>query len=114
MLADQIIKSGDANIVLAGGMESMSNSPYLLNKVRKGLKLGHGGIIDSVIHDGLWDAYNEKHMGNCAEMLALDRNYSRESQDEFAILSYEKALKSQSNSSFDSEIIPVTYRDKKK
>jgi len=114
MLADQAIKSGNANIILAGGMESMSNSPYLLHKARSGFKLGHGRIIDSVIHDGLWDAYNNKHMGNCAEMLAKDQKYSRKEQDAYAILSYEKALKSQSNNSFDSEIIPITYNDKKK
>lgn len=114
MLADQAIKSGNANIILAGGMESMSNSPYLLHKARSGFKLGHGRIIDSVIHDGLWDAYNNKHMGNCAEMLAKDQKYSRKEQDAYAILSYEKALKSQSNNSFDSEIIPIIYNDKKK
>ena len=114
MLADQAIRSENANIILAGGMESMSNSPYLLNKARSGFKLGHGKIIDSVIHDGLWDAYNDKHMGNCAEMLASERNYSREDQDAYATLSYEKALNSQSNNSFDSEIIPIIYNDKKK
>ena len=114
MLADQAIKSGNANIILAGGMESMSNSPYLLHKARSGFKLGHGRIIDSVIHDGLWDAYNNQHMGNCAEMLAKDQKYSRKEQDAYAILSYEKALKSQSNNSFDSEITPITYNDKKK
>lgn len=114
MLADQAIRSGNANIILAGGMESMSNSPYLLNKARSGFKLGHGRIIDSVIHDGLWDAYNNKHMGNFAEMLAKDQGYSRKEQDAYAILSYEKALKSQLNNSFDSEIIPIIYNDKKK
>lgn len=114
MLADQTIRSGNANIILAGGMESMSNSPYLVKKARSGLKLGHGRITDSVIHDGLWDAYSEKHMGNCAEMLASDRSYSREEQDEYAILSYKKAQESQSKNFFDSEIIPIIYTDKKK
>jgi acetyl-CoA C-acetyltransferase len=113
MLADQSIKCGDANIILAGGMESMSNAPYLLNKVRRGLKLGHDNLIDSVIHDGLWDAYNDKHMGNCAEGLATKRNYSREDQDAYAISSYKRALDAQAKRIFDSEIIPVQVKERK-
>ena len=113
MLADQSIKCGDANIILAGGMESMSNAPYLLNKVRRGLKLGHDNLIDSVIHDGLWDAYNDKHMGNCAEGLATKRNYSREDQDAYAISSYKRALDAQAKRIFDSEIIPVQVNERK-
>jgi acetyl-CoA C-acetyltransferase len=114
MLADQAIRSDNANIVLAGGMESMSNSPYILPNARLGLKLGHGKIIDTVINDGLWDSYNDKHMGNCAEMLAVDRKYTREEQDKFAISSYKKAQKAQLDNSFDAEIVPITFTDKKK
>ena len=92
MLADQAIRCGDAHMVVAGGMESMSNAPYLLNNARMGQKLGHGQVIDSMIHDGLWDVYNDKHMGNCAETLAKDRGYTRKSQDEYAIESYNLSL----------------------
>ena len=101
MLADQAIRLNDAGAIIAGGMESMSNAPYLLKDARKGQRLGHGNIIDSMIHDGLWDVYNNTHMGNCAEMLSSDRNYSRESQDQFAISSYKKALDAQKNKIFD-------------
>ena len=93
MLADQAIRCGDANIVFAGGMESMSNAPYLLQNVRSGRKLGNGEIIDSMIHDGLWDAYTNKHMGDCAEMLVADRGYTRQDQDNYAIESYARAKK---------------------
>ena len=75
MIADNEIKSGAADIILAGGMESMSNAPLLVNKNLS--KIGHGKMIDSMIHDGLWDAYNEMHMGSCAELLASERKYSR-------------------------------------
>ncbi|MDB9854500.1 thiolase family protein, partial [Candidatus Marinimicrobia bacterium] len=84
-----------------------------LNKVRRGLKLGHDNLIDSVIHDGLWDAYNDKHMGNCAEGLATKRNYSREDQDAYAISSYKRALDAQAKRMFDSEIIPVQVKERK-
>ena len=113
MLADQSIRCGDANAILSGGMESMSNSPYLLTKARSGLKLGHGKVIDSVINDGLWDAYNNMHMGNCAELLVSERNYGREEQDDYATRSYTKSLKAQSEGIFESEIIPMIKKDKK-
>lgn len=90
MLADQAIKSGDAQIIIAGGMESMSNAPYLLPKARNGYRLGNGEIIDSMIKDGLWDAYNDIHMGNCAESCARDFKFTREQIDEFTIESYKK------------------------
>ena len=89
MIADNEIKSGAADMILAGGMESMSNAPLLVNKNLS--KFGHGKMIDSMIHDGLWDAYNEMHMGSCAELLASERKYSRKLQDEYAIKSYKKA-----------------------
>ena len=113
MLADQAIRCGDADLILAGGMESMSNAPYLLNDAREGKKLGHSKVIDSMIHDGLWDAYNDKHMGNCAEMLAKDRNYSREAQDEYAIESYNRAQQATTDGIFQTEIVPVVIPQRK-
>ena len=113
MLADQAIRCGDADLILAGGMESMSNAPYLLNDARVGKKLGHSKVIDSMIHDGLWDAYNDKHMGNCAEMLAKDRNYSREAQDEYAIESYNRAQQATTDGIFQTEIVPVVIPQRK-
>ena len=113
MLADQAIRCGDADLILAGGMESMSNAPYLLNDTRAGKKLGHSKVIDSMIHDGLWDAYNDKHMGNCAEMLAKDRNYSREAQDEYAIESYNRAQQATTDGIFQTEIVPVVIPQRK-
>ena len=107
MLGDQVIRSGDAAIVIAGGMESMSNAPYLLPKARGEHSLGHRKMIDSMIHDGLWDAYNDLHMGNCAEMCAKDRKYTREDQDKFAITSYKRAQMAQADGFFDNEIVPV-------
>ena len=107
MLADQAVRSGDADIVVAGGMESMSNAPHLIQDIRSGKRLGHGKFIDSMIHDGLWDVYNDKHMGNCAEMLAIDRNYTRESQDEYAIDSYNRSIAAIKKGIFNTEIVPV-------
>ncbi len=113
MLADQAIRLDDASVVIAGGMESMSNAPYILKDARRGHRLGHGKIIDSMIHDGLWDVYNDKHMGNCAEILSLERSYTRDSQDQFATMSYKKALDAQKNNIFDSEIVPIEIKQKK-
>ena len=113
MLADQAIRCGDADIIFAGGMESMSNAPYLLQNVRSGRKLGNGEIIDSMIHDGLWDAYTNKHMGNCAEMLVADRGYTRQDQDNYAIESYARAKKAIDNGIFDREIIPISKKNYK-
>ena len=113
MLADQAIRCGDAAVVLAGGMESMSNAPYLLKNARGGQRLGHGEMIDSMIHDGLWDVYNNKHMGTCAEMLATDRHYSRKAQDAYAIESYSRAQDAQKKGVFNSEIVPVEIPKRK-
>jgi acetyl-CoA C-acetyltransferase len=113
MLADQAIRCGDAEVVIAGGMESMSNAPYLLKHARSVQQLGHGKMIDSLIHDGLWDAYNDTHMGNCAEMLSKERNYTREAQDEFAVTSYKRAQTAQAEGVFDSEIVPVKIPQRK-
>lgn len=110
MLAYQAIACGDADVIIAGGQESMSNAPYLLNKARNGYRLGHGEIIDSMIIDGLWDVYNNIHMGNCAEACARDFNFSREELDKFATESYKRALKAQEEGRFVDEIAPVPVK----
>ena len=114
MLADQAIRCGDADIIVAGGMESMTNAPYLLQHARSGQRLGHGKLVDSMVHDGLWDAYSNQHMGNCAEMLAKDRNYSREEQDEYAIESYNRAISAKERGIFKTEIVSIELKDRKK
>ena len=113
MLADQVIRGGDADVVIAGGMESMSNAPYLLPNARDGQRLGHGKMIDSMIHDGLWDAYHDKHMGTCAEMLSKDRNFTREAQDEYAVSSYKRAQIAQAKGVFNTELVPVEIPQRK-
>ncbi|MFH1852291.1 MAG: acetyl-CoA C-acyltransferase [Candidatus Neomarinimicrobiota bacterium] len=113
MLATQAIQTGDADIIIAGGMESMSNVPYLLPQARAGHRLGHGKVIDGMIHDGLWDVYNDIHMGNCAELCARDRQYSRAQQDEFARESYRRAQAAQAAGWFDAEIVPVEIPQRK-
>lgn len=113
MLAAQAIMVGDADIVVAGGQESMSNAPYLLEKARTGYGFGHGQLIDSMIKDGLWDVYHDYHMGNAAELCARECNISREAQDEYAIESYKRALKAIEEGLFDEEIIPVEVPQRK-
>jgi len=106
----QAILLGDANVVVAGGMESMSNAPYLLSKARTGYKMGNGELVDGMIKDGLWDVYNDFHMGSAAEMCAVECNVPREAQDEFAIRSFKLANESIDNGAFKSEIVPVTVQ----
>lgn len=113
MLAAQAIMLGDADVIVAGGMESMSNAPYLLNKARDGYRLGHGELIDSMIKDGLWDVYNNFHMGNAAELCARECNIPRNAQDEFAVMSYKRALAAQEQGFFAKEIVPVPLPSKK-
>ena len=113
MLGSQAIQTGDASIVIAGGMENMTQSPHLLQKGREGFRLGHGQLIDSMIKDGLWDAYNDMHMGNCAEMCASDNKITREAQDNFAKISYWRAQDAQENNSFFDEIVPVPVPQRK-
>jgi len=113
MLAAQSIALGQNEIVLAGGMESMSNVPYYLDKARNGYRLGNGQIIDGLIKDGLWDVYNDYHMGSAAELCAADCHISREEQDAFAIESYQRSQKAQSEGKFKNEITPVELKDKK-
>jgi acetyl-CoA C-acetyltransferase len=108
MLAAQAIATGDAECVVAGGMESMSNAPYLLPKARSGYRLGHGEMIDSMIKDGLWDVSNNFHMGDAAELCASSLKISRAEQDEFAAESYRRALRAQARGDFKREIIAVT------
>ena len=113
MLADQAIRCGDADIIVAGGMESMTNAPYLLQDARSGQRLGHGSLVDSMIHDGLWDVYNDQHMGNCAEMLSKDRNYTREEQDSYAIESYNRSISASEKEIFKTEIVPVEVKQRR-
>ena len=113
MLASQAIQAGDAEIIIAGGMENMSQAPYLLPKARSGYRLGNGEFIDSIIKDGLWDAYNDKHMGTCAEMCVNKNSFSREDLDNFAKISYDRAIYAQENNLFDKEIVPVTVSSRK-
>ncbi len=103
----QAILCGDADVVVAGGMESMSNVPYYLDKARNGYRLGHGQITDGLVKDGLWDVYNDFHMGNAGEICAKEKNISREEQDQFAIDSYTKAKAAFDKNLFRNEIIPV-------
>ena len=110
MLAAQAIQTGDAEIIIAGGQESMTNAPYILDKARNGYRLGNGEVIDSMVKDGLWDVYNNIHMGNCAEACAKDFKFSREELDEFAINSYQKALDAQKQGKFKNEIIDVKVK----
>ena len=107
MLASQAIRCGDAEVIVAGGMENMSQVPYLMPGARDGLRLGHKQVLDGLVKDGLWDVYNDFHMGSAAEICARDLNIDRESQDAFAKASYEKALAAQEGGAFDDEIVAV-------
>lgn len=113
MLADQAIRCGDAETIIAGGMENMSAAPYLLEKARSGYRLGHDRIYDSMIRDGLWDVYNDIHMGNCAEKCARDFKLDRASVDEFAVESYNRAISAQKDGKFDSQIAEVKIKTRK-
>ncbi|MBV6479062.1 MAG: Acetyl-CoA acetyltransferase [Ignavibacteria bacterium] len=113
MLAEQAVKCGDAEIVVAGGFESMSNVPYYLEKARTGYRMGNGTLIDGMVHDGLWDVYNNFHMGSAAELCSSEMKISREEQDAFAEDSYKKAIKAVSEGLFKNEIVPVEIKDKK-
>lgn len=107
MLGAQSIMLGDNDIVVAGGMESMSNVPFYLDKARNGYRLGHGQITDGLVKDGLWDVYNNYHMGNATELCASTCNISREAQDEYAINSYKRSAEAYQKGLFKDEIVPV-------
>jgi acetyl-CoA C-acetyltransferase len=113
MLAAQAIRAGDGAVYVAGGMENMSLAPYLLPKARSGYRLGHGEIADSMIRDGLWDAYRDCHMGSCAELLASEYQISRADQDEYAVRSYRRAIEALDRGLFASQTVPVTVSDGK-
>jgi acetyl-CoA C-acetyltransferase len=113
MIAANQIQLREADIIAAGGMESMSNVPYYLHKHRFGSKLGHGKVEDGIIKDGLWDVYNDFHMGNAAEICAKECNISREQQDEFAIESYKRAINAHEEGYFADEVITVKVKDRK-
>jgi acetyl-CoA C-acetyltransferase len=112
-IASQAILTGDSNIVVAGGMESMSNTPYILPKARDGYRLGDGTIVDSMIHDGLWDAFEKFHMGNTGEIVAEKYRVSRERQDEYALNSHRKAVDAIHNGRFQEEIAAIPIPQKR-
>ena len=113
MLAAQGITTGDIDIAVAGGMESMSNCPYLLAGAREGLRLGHGQVLDSMINDGLWCSFEQYHMGNAGEVVAEEYGVDRRAQDEYALASHRKAAEATSAGRFRAEIVPVTIPQKK-
>ena len=108
MFARREILVGDAEVLVAGGMESMTNAPYLLPKARGGYRMGNGEIVDSMIFDGLWDPYDDMHMGNCGDLVAQKYSFTRADQDAFAAESYRRALAAQKEGRFKEEIVPVS------
>ncbi|MCY2960122.1 MAG: acetyl-CoA C-acetyltransferase [Planctomycetota bacterium] len=113
MLAAQAIRAGDADVIVAGGQESMTNAPYLMPEARAGVRLGHGKLIDSMVWDGLWDIYNDFHMGNTGELVARKYEISRREQDEFAAKSHQKAGAATAAGKFDAEKFAVKIPQKK-
>ena len=113
-LAAQAIQTGNSEIVVAGGMESMTNAPYLLPQARKGYRLGNAQIVDSMVNDGLWDVYNNYHMGNTGENVAEKYHVTREEQDEYALNSHRKAVAAIKECRFKSQVLPVEIPSKKK
>ena len=113
MLARQAIAAGDAEVVVAGGMESMTNAPYVLPTARGGMRMGNQTAVDAMIHDGLWDPYGNQHMGNFGDLCAKEKSFSREDQDAFAKESYERAVKAQKEGWFNDEIVSVEIQGRK-
>src|SRR5258705_2089523 len=113
MLAAQAIGVGDADVIVAGGMESMSNCPYLLDRAREGLRMGHGQVIDSMINDGLWCSFEQCHMGNAGEVVASQYNIDRECQDRYAVESHRRAAAATAEARFTAEILAVSIPQKK-
>ncbi len=112
-LAAQAIRLGDHEVMVAGGMESMSNAPYLIMGAREGLRLGHGKMVDSMVHDGLWEAYEDFHMGCCGEVVAERYDISRQMQDEYAVNSHKKAVAAIEAGRFKAEIVPIMIKQRK-
>ncbi|MGC1119515.1 MAG: acetyl-CoA C-acetyltransferase [Candidatus Methanofastidiosia archaeon] len=113
MLAAQAIKVGDADIIAAGGMENMTRAPYMLFNAREGYRLGDGKLVDAMVHDGLWDVYNDFHMGITGEIIAEKFGITREDADKLAFESHQKSIKAQEEGKFKDEIIPATYETRK-
>src|SRR5205807_9925855 len=113
MLADQGIRVGDIDVAVAGGMESMSNAPYLLPRVRDGLRMGNSEVVDSMINDGLWCSFEQCHMGNSGEVVAEHYHVCREAQDDYAARSHQKAARATDAGLFKDEILPVSLPQKK-
>src|SRR4051812_27327325 len=107
MLAAQAIQVGDSSVVVAGGTENMSRAPYLLEKARNGYRMGNGEIVDAMIRDGLWDVYNNKHMGVCGDACATKYEFSRQAQDDFAIASFKRAKAAVASGAFADELVSV-------
>ena len=112
-LAAQAVQLGESEVVVAGGMESMTNAPYLLPQARSGYRLGDGKLIDSMIHDGLWDSYENFHMGMTGELVAEKYGISREEQDRFAFESHQKAIRARKSCFFEAQILPIEVPQKK-
>ena len=110
MLAAQAIQCGDSGVVLAGGTENMSRAPFLLDKARSGYRLGNGELIDAVIRDGLWDVYNNMHMGACGDLCAKAYSFTRAQQDDFAVASFKRAVAASACGHFAKEIEPVEVK----
>lgn len=113
MLAAQAIRAGDADVIVAGGQESMSNAPYLLPDARRGQRLGHGKLLDSMVHDGLWEVYNDYHMGETGELVADRFEVSREAQDAFAAESHRRAAAAWEAGAFNDEVFDIEVKDRK-
>jgi acetyl-CoA C-acetyltransferase len=113
VLGGNAIAVGEHDLVVAGGMESMTNAPYLIPKAREGLRFGHAQLIDSMIHDGLWDAYGNVHMGECGELCAREHKITRADQDAYAAESYRRAQKAEAEGKFRAEIVPVEVPQRK-
>jgi acetyl-CoA C-acetyltransferase len=113
MIADQAIRVGDIDVAVAGGMESMSNCPYLLPRVREGLRMGNGEVVDSMINDGLWCAFEQCHMGNAGEVVAEHYHVGRAAQDDYAAKSHQKAGRATDSGAFKDEILPIAIPQKK-
>src|SRR6266404_2627408 len=110
MLAAQTIKCGDASVIVAGGTENMSRAPYLLDRARGGYRMGNGEIVDAMIKDGLWDVYNNIHMGTCGDRCAEKYSFTRQQQDDYAVTSFKRALDAARTGSFAKEIEPFTIK----